>query len=55
MSSKRSSRPLPMLLTKCTATSIYGVEAALALAEASEASEAHAAERAENLHTILSG
>ena len=50
MSSKRSSRPLPVLLTKCTATSTHGVEAALALAEASEA---HAAERAENLHTIL--
>ena len=50
MSSKRSSRPLPVLLTKRTATSTHGVEAALALAEASEA---HAAERAENLHTIL--
>jgi PAS domain S-box-containing protein len=50
MSSKRSSRPLPVLLTKCTATSTHGVEAALALAEASEA---QAAERAENLHTIL--
>ena len=53
MSSKRSSLPLPVLLTKCTATSTHGVEAALALAEASEASETHAAERAENLHTIL--
>ena len=50
MSSKRSSRPLPVLLTKCAATSTHGVEAALARAEASEA---HAAERAENLHTIL--
>jgi PAS domain-containing protein len=50
MWSKRSSRPLPVLLTKRTATCIHGVEAELALAEASEA---HAAERAENLHTIL--
>ena len=40
MSSKRSSRPLPVLLTKRTATSTHGVEAALAQAEAREAREA---------------